>query len=380
MKDMQSFGKDIGEKLDQAIEVLESETPLSKAKRRDIANRLQQAKRNLKKITSWIEVSQKLAEVGAWEYDAQEDKTYWSSETYRILGYDADKGITPSYEAFIDRIHPEDRDRVEQAYAKSLETKTSYEIIYRLQLPDGEVKYVQAHMNNLFNEVGEHLLTVGANQDVTERELEKKHIEQSLEENQTLLGEIHHRVKNNLAVVVGMLQLQWLQEDDPEVIKTLQESANRMKAVAGIHQQLYETGDFADLSLGENIKQLAANLISTMTTNTTIDLVTNCDSVHLSMHETLPCTLIANEVVTNSIKHAFEDKREGEIAISLTTTGKQITLTISDNGKGLPEDFDTREDSLGMNLIETLSNQLDAEYTFRSSQQGTTFTLRFQEE
>lgn len=377
---MQSFGKNIGEKLDQAIEVLESETPLSKAKRRDIANRLQQAKRNLKKITSWIEVSQKLAEVGAWEYDAQEDKTYWSSETYRILGYNPENGVTPTYDAFIDRVHPEDRERVEQAYAESLETKTSYEIIYRLQLPDGGVKYVQAHMNNLFNEVGEHLLTVGANQDVTERELEKKHIEQSLEENQTLLGEIHHRVKNNLAVVVGMLQLQWLQEDDPDVIKTLRESANRMKAVAGIHQQLYETGDFADLSLGENIKQLAANLISTMTTNTTIDLVTNCDSVHLSMRETLPCTLIANEVVTNSIKHAFEDKRKGEIAITLTATGKEITLTITDNGKGLPEDFDTREDSLGMNLIETLSNQLDAEYTFRSSQKGTTFILRFQEE
>lgn len=377
---MQSFGKNIGEKLDQAIEVLESETPLSKAKRRDIANRLQQAKQNLKKITSWIEVSQKLAEVGAWEYDAQEDKTYWSSETYRILGYNPENGVTPTYDAFIDRVHPEDRERVEQAYAESLETKTSYEIIYRLQLPDGGVKYVQAHMNNLFNEVGEHLLTVGANQDVTERELEKKHIEQSLEENQTLLGEIHHRVKNNLAVVVGMLQLQWLQEDDPDVIKTLRESANRMKAVAGIHQQLYETGDFADLSLGENIKQLAANLISTMTTNTTIDLVTNCDSVHLSMRETLPCTLIANEVVTNSIKHAFEDKRKGEIAITLTATGKEITLTITDNGKGLPEDFDTREDSLGMNLIETLSNQLDAEYTFRSSQKGTTFILRFQEE
>lgn len=377
---MQSFGKNIGEKLDQAIEVLESETPLSKAKRRDIANRLQQAKQNLKKITSWIEVSQKLAEVGAWEYDAQEDKTYWSSETYRILDYNPENGVTPTYDAFIDRVHPEDRERVEQAYAESLETKTSYEIIYRLQLPDGGVKYVQAHMNNLFNEVGEHLLTVGANQDVTERELEKKHIEQSLEENQTLLGEIHHRVKNNLAVVVGMLQLQWLQEDDPDVIKTLRESANRMKAVAGIHQQLYETGDFADLSLGENIKQLAANLISTMTTNTTIDLVTNCDSVHLSMRETLPCTLIANEVVTNSIKHAFEDKRKGEIAITLTATGKEITLTITDNGKGLPEDFDTREDSLGMNLIETLSNQLDAEYTFRSSQKGTTFILRFQEE
>lgn len=376
---MRSVGKDIGENLDQAIQVLESEHTLSKEKRGQITDSLQQAKQNFKKITFWIEATQKLTEVGAWEYNVRDDEVYWSDETFRILGYEPEE-VAPSYEAYIDRVHPEDRERVERAYAESLVTKRSYEIIYRLRLPEGRVKYVEAHVSNLFGEDGEHLLTFGANQDVTDRELEKKQIEESLEENRTLLGEIHHRVKNNLAVVVGMLQLQWLQEDDPEVIKTLQKSANRMKAVAGIHQRLYETGNFANVSLGENIEQLATDLIQTMKTNTNIDLISDLDTVHMNMRETLPCTLIANEVVTNSIKHGFEDRKEGKIAITLTKEGKQITLTIRDNGIGLPKNFDAKNNSLGMSLIETLSSQLDADYTFSSSQEGTTFTLQFQKE
>lgn len=373
---MRSFGKEVGESLDQVIEELESEKSLSNEKKSDIADRLKQTRQNFKKITTWVEATEKLVDVGAWEYNAGNEEAYWSDETFRILGYEPDE-VDPSFEAFIDRVHPEDRERVERAYAESLEKKTSYEISYRLQLPDGESKYVEAHVRNLFGEDGEHLLTFGANQNVTDREREKRQIEQSLEENRTLLGEVHHRVKNNLAVVVGMLQLQWLQEDDPEVIKTLQESANRMKAVAGIHQQLYETGNFGNLSLGENIKQLASDLISTIGTNTNINIVSDCDTIHLNIRKTLPCTLIANEVVTNSIKHAFEGKKEGKIAITLSQSDRQITLTISDNGTGLPEDFNARQDSLGMNLIETLSRQLDAEYNFSSSEEGTTFTLQF---
>jgi two-component sensor histidine kinase len=184
-------------------------------------------------------------------------------------------------------------------------------------------------------------------------------------------------VKNNLAVVAGLLQLQWLQEDDPDIISKLKEGANRIEAISGIHEQLYESDNFTNLALGENITRLASKVISTMESEQEIDLASNCDRVHLKMKQTMPCSLIANEVVTNSIKHAFDGKEKGTITIDLTTSGDLVRLEISDDGVGLPDDFNSRKGSLGMNLIDTLSDQLEADHNFSSSGNGTTFSMEF---
>jgi len=180
-------------------------------------------------------------------------------------------------------------------------------------------------------------------------------------------------------VVAGMLQLQWLQEDDPEVVTSLRESTNRIKTVAGIHQQLYQSDNLENVSLGENLKNLAGELINSMQADAHIKLESDCDTVYLDITQTLPCSLIANEVVTNAIKHAFEGRETGRIHIQLNEDDGDIQLKISDNGVGLPGDFESPKGSLGMNLIETLSNQLDGEFRFNSTDQGTTFTLEFEQ-
>ncbi len=321
--------------------------------------------------------AESLADIGTWIVDHQDDKLFWSDQTYRILGYNLEED-DPSLEACFNRIHPEDQPRVRQEFNKSLENKHSLEVTYRLHLPNGQIKYVEAQASHFYNDKGEPLSTVGTSQDITDRERDKQRLENSLEENRTLLGEIHHRVKNNLAVVAGLLQLQWLQKDEPELINTLKKSASRIKAVAGIHQQLYESDDYLDVSLGHNVTRLASDIINMMEPDVEIELVTDCDMIYLNMDQTLPCTLIANEVVTNSIKHAFEGRKQGTITINLATSDNLIRLEISDNGVGLPDDFNSREGSLGMNLIQTLSNQLDADYNFSSSEQGTTFSIQFQ--
>ena len=376
---MKSIREDIGHNLKEVIEELRSDSPISKERQKRVGKKLKQTKGAFDKLRTWIELAEQLSGLGAWEHDITNDELFWSDETYRILGFDP-KEIEPSYEILMDRIHSEDRERVNRAFSESLKNRTPYEAIYRLELPDGELKYVEAQANHFYNDAGEPILTIGTNQNVTRRELEKQEIEESLEEKQTLLGEIHHRLKNNLAVVAGMLQLQWLQEDDPEIVKSLQESTNRIKAVAGIHQQLYQSGNFANVALGENINTLASDLISTMATNTKIELESDCETVYLEMAQTLPCTLIANEVVTNTVKHAFEGRERGCIAIKLDQNNNRIRLCIDDNGVGLPKDFEDRQGSLGMNLISTLSNQLDGEYSFSSSEQGTRFILEFDKE
>ena len=376
---MKSIREDIDQKLTESLQDLGVDSPISKEKQKQIVNKLEQAKKAFDRLRTWIDQAEKLADLGAWEHDIKDDELFWSDETYRILGFDP-KEVEPSYEILMKRIHPDDRERVNQAFSESLENRAPYNLTYRLELPDGKLKYVEAQARHFYSEAGDPVLTIGTNQNVTKRELEKQKIEESLEEKQVLLGEIHHRLKNNLAVVAGMLQLQWLQEDDPDVVKSLQESTNRIKAVAGIHQQLYQSGNFANVALGENIKNLASDLISTMETNTKIELESECDTVYLDMAQTLPCTLIANEVVTNAVKHAFEGREKGRITIRLDKDNSTIRLRINDNGVGLPADFEDRKGSLGMNLINTLTNQLEGNYKFESSEEGTTFTLEFDKE
>ncbi len=376
---MKSIREDIDQKLTESLQDLGVDSPISKEEQKQIVNKLEQAKKAFDRLRTWIDQAEKLADLGAWEHDIKDDELFWSDETYRILGFDP-KEVEPSYEILMKRIHPDDRERVNQAFSESLENRAPYNLTYRLELPDGKLKYVEAQARHFYSEAGDPVLTIGTNQNVTKRELEKQKIEESLEEKQVLLGEIHHRLKNNLAVVAGMLQLQWLQEDDPDVVKSLQESTNRIKAVAGIHQQLYQSGNFANVALGENIKNLASDLISTMETNTKIELKSECDTVYLDMAQTLPCTLIANEVVTNAVKHAFEGREKGRITIRLDKDNSTIRLRINDNGVGLPADFEDRKGSLGMNLINTLTNQLEGNYKFESSEEGTTFTLEFDKE
>lgn len=373
---MQRIRERITNQLDQNIEVIESGKPLTEKQRKSIAERLKRARKGFSKLLTWVEFAEQMADFGLWEHDLVDGTITWSDETFRIWGYEPEE-VTPSIERFVERIHPEDQDKVIKTYQGSQKKQTEFDITYRLKLPDGQIKFVESHGIHFYDAADNILFTLGTNQNVTESELEKKEMEQSLEENQTILDEIHHRVKNNLAVVAGTLQLQWLQEDDPQIIEKLQNSANRIKTIAGIHQQLYESDHLADVSLGENVEELAKSLISSMETDTNITLNIDYDEVNIDMEQTLPCSLIANEVVTNAMKYAFQESKKGEVSIDLRQNGKQITLKISDNGMGLPEGFSEKQDSLGMSLITTLSAQLEAEYSFESSTEGTDFTLSF---
>ena len=369
----------IKEKIGQAIQTLESGVLLSDEDRCFIANTLKQSGQEITKVSKWIRSAESLSDIGIWEVDHQQDDIYWSDQLYCMLGH-SPGDIEPSYKACLTHMSPQEQERVHFRFVESLYNKSSFEVTYCIQLPNGETKYIEANATHFYNGSGEPVLTIGTSQDVTDRIDDKQRLEKSLEENETLLGEIHHRVKNNLAVVAGLLQLQWLKEDDPTLINTLKEGANRMRAVAGIHKQLYESGDYSSVALGKNITNLATDIVNTMVSEKEINIKSDCETVCLNIKQTMPCTLIANELVTNSIKHGFKGRKEGIIAIKLTTAGNLVRLGIRDNGVGLPDDFNSKKKSLGMNLIRTLTNQLGADYNFRSSDKGTTFAMQFTKE
>jgi two-component sensor histidine kinase len=217
---------------------------------------------------------------------------------------------------------------------------------------------------------------VAIEREITEQKRVQEQTEQSLKEKEILLAEIHHRVKNNLAVVNSLLHLQMDEAEDPHVKSQLVESATRIRSMASIHEQLYQSKNFSELDLSVNLQNLVDELRRMTVYQNNIEFKFNLDSVYLSMNEAIPCSLIANEVLTNVLKHAFIDQMSGEVDIHLRQENQgEVQLSVEDNGVGMEQN--RSETSLGMELIEVLTEQLNGESQYASTDRGTRFELRF---
>lgn len=210
--------------------------------------------------------------------------------------------------------------------------------------------------------------------------IHKDELEASLSEKETLLAEIHHRVKNNLAVVSGMLQIQSFKETDEEIQKKLLDSTMRIKSMASIHEQLYQSRSFSKMDFQTGLKNLICTIIDSMSDGHSIQTEFDLESIQLNINQAVPCSLIVNEVITNSLKHAFNGKNKGLISVSLKKHGPTLHLRITDDGSGFTNNTDTElRNSLGFELIQTLTQQLDGdyEYTSRKNGSGAYFDLKF---
>lgn len=225
----------------------------------------------------------------------------------------------------------------------------------------------------LFPKLFEGLQTAFIDQSRAEHKLRD-----SLSEKETLLMEIHHRVKNNMAIVSGMLELQALDEDDPGFRSKLNGSMNRIKTMGSIHELLYRSDSFSRLEVDRNIRKLISEIVGT--TNASMDLQVDyqLEPVVLNINQAIPFSLIINEVATNAMKHAFDGRDQGMLSVYLSENNERVSLRMEDDGSGLPEEEKLAAGgTLGMQLIETLSAQLEAEYSYRSGKHGTLFTLQF---
>ncbi|PRC91954.1 sensor histidine kinase [Solimicrobium silvestre] len=223
--------------------------------------------------------------------------------------------------------------------------------------------------------------------EITERKLAAELLEQSfvriqsaLQEKDLLLGEIHHRVKNNLQVVQSLLNLQSSQINDATVKSMLMDSQNRIQSMALIHQTLYQSHDFASVDFGEFLNALVPTLVSSYCVDVrNVELKIDAGSVFLPINSAIPCGLLINELITNALKHAFPDNRQGEIAVSLTRHDKnKILLVISDTGVGIPSELDVDNvETLGLRLVALLSQQLEGTLTI-NRRDPTRFSLEWE--
>ncbi len=212
------------------------------------------------------------------------------------------------------------------------------------------------------------------------RELETStvRLRESLHEKELLLKEIHHRVKNNLQVIVSLLSLQSSQLKDSDDVALFEETQNRVRSMALIHESLYRSGDLARFNFAQYIGSLSGHLLQSYTAQAShVRLHTELEELALDVDTAMPCGLILNELLSNALKHAFPDGRPGDIYIGLQAEAGHITLSVRDTGVGFPAGFDVRHsESLGLQLVSMLAEQLEGTMTL-TRECGTTGAVTF---
>jgi len=203
-------------------------------------------------------------------------------------------------------------------------------------------------------------------------------LSKSLKEKELLLHEIHHRVKNNLAIVSGLIDLQFENTQDPGARKVLENTQSRIQSMAIVHDKLYQTSALSDIDMEVYLGELARTIHETFSNrHKEVELELDIDPVKLQVDQAIPCGLLVNELMVNAYKHAFDEVEEGTLYIGLSSTDGRLNLEIKDNGKGMPDDFDMDQtDSLGMILVQTFASQLGAEVELENDG-GSRFIFQF---
>lgn len=219
--------------------------------------------------------------------------------------------------------------------------------------------------------------------DITKQQQAEEQLRESLEEKEILLSEVHHRVKNNLAVISGLLQLERFQADNEDIINILRNSESRVISIGKIHELLYQSHDFSNVQLEQYVSELVLHLQNSYPLdNQDIDIDLKIADFQINVNQALPVGLIVNELITNSIKNAFPQQESGQITVLIVEEEpNEIMVEVRDNGKGLDMNVSEFKEkgNLGFSLIRTLISQLNADFEINSDN-GTTFRFSFQKE
>lgn len=273
-------------------------------------------------------------------------------------------GYSPSEVASLsicDLLHPEDWPHWTAVLERIAAGESSVLLQARFRRRDGQLLELEG-ICGAGRKEGQHPAIRGVFRDVTQRNRAEKAQRASLEEKTALLKEVHHRVKNNLQIVISLLNLQAARLKQPELLDPLRDTQNRVRSMALVHEVLYRSENLARLSIADHVESLCEHLLASFgpAVAARIQLQRRVANLNVSLDQAVPCGLIINELVSNALKHAFPDGRSGHILVELRADSPaQAVLTISDSGIGLPPGLDiTRTQTLGVRIVSNLATQL----------------------
>jgi two-component sensor histidine kinase len=224
-------------------------------------------------------------------------------------------------------------------------------------------------------------LTDHQEQLVKEIELRTKNeelVKKSLHEREILLAEIHHRVRNNLAIISGLINIQANSLKEEKSKEIFEETKNRIYAMALIHTLLYQNKSFADIDFSQYIDLFCGNIQKSYHTHSGVTIEKNIEKVDFDINTAIPLAMIINELVTNSFKHAFKDQSKGKITINLKKAGDdQFKICISDDGPGIDKDINSLlSEGIGLDIVRSLTEQIDGQLHY-TNEHGSNFTVTF---
>lgn len=304
--------------------------------------------------------------------------TLINSQTEKLFGYSREELVKKSVDILVPDRFREHHHEYRQGYFRQSNVRPmgSGLDLYGLR-KDGSEFAIEISLSPL--ETVDGRLVSAAIRDITARKNAEQVIKDSLHEKEIMLKEIHHRVKNNLAVIGSLFYLQSTYTDNKQLKEILQKSQDRVRSMAMVHESLYRSDKFQEINFSDYIKKIAPQLINTYTINEIKpSLILDLEDAFLDIESAIPCGLILNEILTNTLKHAFlANSDNNEVCIQVKKLpDRKISIEISDNGVGLPDNTEySTSKSLGLRLINSLSRQLDGEFSMNSLSIGTQVTL-----
>jgi PAS domain S-box-containing protein len=303
--------------------------------------------------------------------------TFLSPSVKSILGYEPEEMVG---RLAFDFMLPEDVVSTQKAHKAVVDkAKHIQEYENRWLHKDGREVTLLWNVIELYDEQGNITGTQGVGKDITERKKTEEQVKASLKEKEVMLQEIHHRVKNNLTVIYGLLKLQADKTSADHYKELLNESINRVKTMALIHEKLYNSDSLIEIDFNDYLTELIESIFASYKIeHERIAMWIDVRDILLEVDIAIPCGLIINELVSNALKHAFPEHREGEIKVKMRIEDQdEVKLMITDNGVGMPDDLDLKKStSLGLNMVDSLIKQLRGRLEMRS-EEGVGFIITF---
>mgnify|MGYP002345197077 CR=1 FL=1 len=340
--------------------------------------RRQRAERGIIELSYFRERIIDNANVWINALDREMKVSLWNEAAERISGYRREEvlGGTEIWnwlypdEAYREEIVAKAREILEGDSVVNLET--------RIRSRDGSEKIISWNSDYLLGEDGEMIGSIAVGLDVTENRRMESEIRQSLEEKNVLLKEVHHRVKNNMQVISSILSLQERHLNDPRDVELFRECRQRIRSMALVHEQLYRSENFSGIEMKAFLSALAREITQASPRQASgLALKLEISEMWLGIDAAIPCSLIVNELLSNALKHAFAETEHPELLVSLSQEEGEASLVIRDNGRGLPEDFETSpRETLGWRLVQALTRQIGGKVEVASNG-GACFIVRF---
>ncbi|MBT4287438.1 MAG: PAS domain S-box protein, partial [Bacteroidetes bacterium] len=299
-------------------------------------------------------------------------------ESQNMVGYKIfeDEAIKESdaYEPLLDVFNNKNSRRWRNSFDISLASESS-----GVKTTKPERVYLENLSYPILDQEGNLQKVLIQHNDITEQKQSEEQIKASLKEKETLIDEIHHRVKNNIAIIASLLKMQSNSIEDPQIKEVLKESQNRVYAMSAVHETLHGSDNLSQIDLKTYLSKVTTSIFQTYSINPDkVKLNISVEEIPISIDQANPIGLVINELISNSLKYAFPDERKGEITVSMKKLNKELELTIMDDGIGMPDELDWKNaKSLGLKLVRALvENQLDGSIDMESNN-GTKFTIKF---